>query len=216
MNYPQSKEAIFSPCFQSGRMEWSNRNATVILAKENEELFEQVFKTQFKNLHAYACTILRNAAAAEEMVQEVFYKLWEKKDQIGIHTSLKAYLYRSVHNESMNYLRHQKVIAVHQRYTMQREKEYGEADDPVQRMAGTELEKKFQDALNTLPEQCRTIFQLSRFESLKYHEIALQLNISVKTVENQMGKALKRLRVKLADFLPLLILVILYFLNLLN
>ena len=83
-------------------------------------------------------------------------------------------------------------------------------------MTGTELGKKFRDALNALPEQCRTIFQLSRFESMKYQEIALQLNISVKTVENQMGKALKRLRIKLADFLPLLIGILLHFLNLLN
>ena len=197
-------------------MEWSDRLSPVLVNAGNEELFEQVFKSHFKSLHAYAYTILRDASTAEEMVQEVFYNLWEKKDQIGIHTSLKAYLYRAVHNESMNHIRHQKVKAVYQRYTMQREKEYDEGTDPLQQMTGTELEKKFREALNALPEQCRTIFQLSRFESLKYQEIALQLNISVKTVENQMGKALKRLRIKLVDYLPLLIGILLYFLNLLN
>jgi RNA polymerase sigma-70 factor (ECF subfamily) len=73
-----------------------------------------------------------------------------------------------------------------------------------------ELEEKIRDAMNALPQQCRTIFQLSRFEGLKYQEIADQLGISIKTVENQMGKALKQLRVKLIDYLPVFLLALLY------
>jgi RNA polymerase sigma-70 factor (ECF subfamily) len=76
-------------------------------------------------------------------------------------------------------------------------------------MMRNELENKFREALNELPEQCRTVFQLSRFEDMKYREIADKLEISVKTVENHMGKALKLLRTKLVDFLPLLILLLL-------
>jgi RNA polymerase sigma-70 factor (ECF subfamily) len=77
----------------------------------------------------------------------------------------------------------------------------------------SELERRLQTAINELPEQCRTIFQMSRFEELRYQDIAHRLGISVKTVENQMGKALKLLRMRLIDYLPLLVLLLLNFLN---
>ena len=188
-------------------MEWSDSSAATLLEEVHDQ-FEYVFKSHFKGLNAYAYTFLRDVSLAEEAVQEVFYKLWEKKEQIGIHSSLKAYLYRSVHNECLNFLKHQKVKSDHQRYTMHQEKEYSENSDPAVRLAGIELEQKIQHALNELPEQCRTIFQLSRFESLKYQEIAGQLGISVKTVENQMLKALKRLRISLAEYLPLFVAIL--------
>jgi RNA polymerase sigma-70 factor, ECF subfamily len=185
-------------------MEWSD--SKVAAGPENEsEQFELVFKTHFKGLNAYAYTILHDVTQAEEIVQEVFYKLWEKRTQLDIHSSLRAYLYRSVHNESLNLLKHLKVIAEHKRYTMQTQKEYSEENDPEIRLASKDLEDKIRLALNELPEQCRTIFQLSRFESMKYQEIAGQLDLSLKTVENQMGKALKRLRLKLAEYLPFII-----------
>jgi RNA polymerase sigma-70 factor, ECF subfamily len=182
-------------------MEWSNSEVAAGPDQESDQ-FEFVFKTHFKGLHAYAYTILHDVSQAEEIVQEVFYKLWEKRTQLDIHSSLKAYLYRSVHNESLNHLKHQKVIAEHKWYTMQVQKEYAEENDPEIRLGTRDLEDKIRLALNELPEQCRTIFQLSRFESMKYQEIAGQLGLSVKTVENQMGKALKRLRLKLAEYLP--------------
>ena len=179
-----------------------------LLAAGDAQVFEQVFKTHFKSLHAYACTLLDSEAVAEEMVQQVFYKLWERKEQVVVHTSVKAYLYRSVHNESLNYLKHQKVKSTHQTYVMQQGQQ--QERNAAESLAGKELELKIKEALNELPEQCRTIFQLSRFEELKYREIAGQLDLSVKTVENQMGKALKLLRLKLADFLILLITLFLY------
>ncbi|WP_153799918.1 RNA polymerase sigma-70 factor [Foetidibacter luteolus] len=180
--------------------------AADLSSMRDEQVFEQVFKTNFKNLHAYACTILKNEAAAEEMVQQVFYKIWEKKDELTIHVSVKAYLYRSVHNLCLNQLTHQQVKASHQSYTMQQAKHY-EEDSASARVRQAELESNIRKALNELPEQCRTIFQMSRFEDLKYHEIAKALGISIKTVENQMGKALKLMRLKLVEFLPLLIIL---------
>src|SRR5690606_1167579 len=90
----------------------------------------------------------------------------------------------------------------HQLYVMKNESEVIPTDN------AKELERQIEKALNRLPEGCRTVFQLSRFEELKYREIADRLNISIKTVENQMGKALKRLRVELIDFLPLLFLLL--------
>lgn len=171
----------------------------------DEPTFEQVFKTHYKNLFAYAITILKSEAAAEEIVQNVFLRLWEKKLLLPPGVQLKPYLYRAVHNESLNYIKHEKVKSRYQLYAVGRN---DEQEQPASKKVMTaELERNIQDALNELPEQCRTIFQLSRFEELKYREIADQLGISVKTVENQMGKALKLLRTKLAEFLPLLLFI---------
>lgn len=163
--------------------------------------FEQVFRTYYKPLHAYACTILKDTSQAEEMVQQVFVALWEKQDQLGIRQSATAYLYRAVHNRCLNQLKHEKVKAAYQQYNRLQPVDYPSAAGRVQL---TELQQKLDEALATLPEQCRTVFQLSRFEELRYQEIADRLSISVKTVENQIGKALRLLREKLADYLPLL------------
>ncbi|MBS1597567.1 MAG: RNA polymerase sigma-70 factor [Bacteroidetes bacterium] len=194
-------------------MEWNESVREETVTVGNEKVFEEIFKTHFKNLHAYACTILNDASDAEEMVQQVFYKVWEKKIKLDIHTSVKAYLYRSVHNECMNYIKHQKVKTVHRQYSAMQEEQTIEKNDPARQLTGNELEKKISAALNDLPEQCRTVFQLSRFESLKYHEIAFQLGISVKTVEAQMGKALKRLRLSLVEYLPVFIPFLYFILN---
>jgi len=166
-------------------------------------LFEDVFKNHFKNLHAYACSIVKDDAAAEEIVQNIFYKLWEKKENISVEQSVSAYLYKAVHNESLNFIKHTKVKAAYRDYATHTGQAH-EATDPA---THRELQQKIETAINELPEQCRTIFQLSRFEGLKYRMIADQLGISVKTVENQMGKALRVLRSKLSDYLPVLFLL---------
>jgi RNA polymerase sigma-70 factor (ECF subfamily) len=187
-------------------MELENEAIGTLLAQKDEAAFEQVFKTHFKRLHAYAFTILRDEVEAEEMVQQVFFKLWERNENLSLSGSVSAYLYRAVHNESLNYIKHQKVRSNHQlhvAYSMKNEVEH-----PAKKVMTGELEKKIHTALNELPEQCRTIFQMSRFDELKYREIADKLGISVKTVENQMGKALKLLRQKLVDFLIFILLFI--------
>ena len=199
--------------YRTQGMEPENEAIGTLLAQRDETTFEQVFKTYFKRLHAYAFTILRDEEEAEEMVQQVFFKLWERnvrKDPFGENLSLtgsvSSYLYRAVHNESLNYIKHQKVRSNHQlhvAYSMKNEVEH-----PAKKVMTGELEKKIHTALNELPEQCRTIFQMSRFDELKYREIADKLGISVKTVENQMGKALKLLRQKLVDFLIFILLFI--------
>lgn len=173
---------------------------------DGASIFENVFKSHFKRLHAYACTILRDEATAEEMVQNVFYKLWEKKEQLEVQQSVTAYLYRAVYHESLNYIKHTRVKAAHHAYTMHTSKE---AHNPVERAGLKELEQRIDKALQELPEQCRAIFQMSRFEELKYREIADRLNISVKTVENQMGKALRIMREQLVDYLPIILLTLL-------
>jgi RNA polymerase sigma-70 factor, ECF subfamily len=165
--------------------------------------FEVLFKSHFKRLFAYAITILKDEAAAEEIVQNVFCKIWDKKGQVQIQTSVTAYLYRSVYNDSLNYLKHQKVKASYQAHVLW---QAGHASEhATTKVQLSELQQRLDTALTELPEQCRTIFQMSRFEELKYQEIADRLGISIKTVENQMSKALKLLRIKLADYLPFFI-----------
>lgn len=181
------------------------------LVQQDEAAFEQVFKTHFKNLHAYACTIIREETAAEEVVQQVFFKLWERSKGLSISGSVAAYLYRAVYNESLNYLKHRKVQSEYQQYFTHTMK--NQNDNAGKKLSMKELEQKLGKALNELPEQCRTVFQLSRFEELRYREIANRLGISVKTVENQMGKALKILRTKLVEFLPFTVFCLFKFLN---
>ncbi len=187
-------------------MEFQDEQIALRLSKRDEAAFEQVFKTHYKNLHAYAFTILKDEDEAEEMVQQVFFKLWERSEHLSFSGPIAAYLYRAVHNESLNFIKHQKVKAGHQLHVAYSMKNKSEQAQP--RTIRKELENKFREALNELPEQCRTVFQLSRFEDMKYKEIADKLDISVKTVENHMGKALKLLRAKLVDFLPLLLILL--------
>jgi len=174
--------------------------------------FEQVFKSHFKALHAYAFTFVKDRDLAEDMVQAAFCKLWEKFGDLEIRSSLTAYLYRSVYHECLNHLKHLKVREAHVSHT--RHRQHTPTDDDPGGLEAKELAEAIHHALMSLPEGCRTIFQMSRFESLKYQEIADRLQLSVKTVENQMGKALKILRSRLAAHLPLiLVLTLLYFAN---
>ena len=189
-----------------------NDAAIIRLLKERDETgFEQVFKTYYGALCRYANTLIREEAPAEDIVQNVFYKLWERIEFLHFSGSIAAYLYTSVYHESLNFLKHQKIRRKHQPIIVRQMKD--RSDNASKKLLLNELERRLQKAINELPEQCRTIFQMSRFEELRYREIGERLDISIKTVENQMGKALKFLRAKLIDFLPL---VLFSLLNLLN
>lgn len=181
--------------------------AAPLIEPVDQDTFEQVFKVHFKALHSYAYAILKDMDMAEEIVQTVFLKLWEKKETIRINTSLKAYLFKTVYYDSLNHLKHEKVKMKHWDH-IHYELKQGAAQESGEPLIGQEkeLQQRLDQALNLLPEKCRMVFQLSRFEELKYREIADRLNISIKTVEAHMGKALKTLRAELAEFLPLLLL----------
>jgi RNA polymerase sigma-70 factor (ECF subfamily) len=149
----------------------------------------------------YAYTFLQDKEEAEEVVQSVFISLWEKRHALEIQTSFKAYLYRMVRNSCLNLIKHEKVKQQHVAHELAvAEVSY---DSVSEKVNASELTLKISEAMKVLPEQCRLVFQLSRFEELKYQEIADQLQISVKTVENHMGKALKIMREQLKDYLPL-------------
>ena len=182
-----------------------NRNtADNEMIVDKAALFETVFKDNFKSLHSYASSIIKDEAAAEELVQGIFLKLWERSVTLPATLSVVAYLYKSVYTESLNYIKHNKVKDKYRRHAINTGNIYEESDPAAVR----QLQQQIDKALNELPEQCRTVFQLSRHEDLSYRAIAHRLGISVKTVEGHMGKALRLLRTRLAPFLPLLLLFI--------
>ncbi|MCC8423475.1 RNA polymerase sigma-70 factor [Mucilaginibacter sp. UR6-11] len=168
----------------------------------NEAVFEKLFKTHFKELHAYAYSLLKDWDVAEEIIQGVFLKLWEKNNLVVIDASIRSYLYKSVYHDSLNHLRQQKVHLRYQTLTVHAMK--NETDDTASKITLSEMQQKLHYALNKLPEKCRAVFHLSRFEELKYKEIAAHLGISIKTVETQMVKALKILRSELSEYLPVI------------
>lgn len=152
----------------------------------------------------YADYLLRDTDEAEEIVQQIFVTIWERRKMLKVN-SFKSYLYRSVHNAAINKSQHKKVVDNHNYYVTTRE-----ANSSTDNLyLSAELSNRIEQAIQTLPDQCALVFRLSRFESFSYAEIATQLNISVKTIENHMGKALKRLRIELNDYLVLLAILIL-------
>lgn len=177
----------------------------------DQSAFEMIFKNHYKPLCNYAFTFLHDRDEAEEIVQATFLAVWEKKETITIESSLKAYLYRAVRNSCLNARKHIKIKQKHTEETMHIADHTHEG--VLESVISSELDVKIGAAIMTLPEQCRLVFKLSRFENLKYQEIADQLNISIKTVENQIGKALKIMREQLSEYLPLLIIFMNGFIN---
>jgi len=150
--------------------------------------FEQMYKVHYKMLRNAAENIIGDADAAHDIVQEVFVKLWHRKEELGVIINEKAYLFRSVTNASITYLSNNKNRGkVSDLYI-----ESSNRSDT--NLLKKELEGKIENALNALPPKCKAIFSLSRFEGMKNKEIANILGLSLKTVENQMGIALKKLR----------------------
>jgi len=167
---------------------------------DERQLFEEAFRKYFPGLLHFAMKYLPDTDDAREVVHQVFINLWERRLEIDFARPLKSYLFTSVYNRSLNVIRDRKKMAGEESLPEGAD-EYGVAGQ----IEAMELEKRIGEAIATLPEKCREVFELSRFGGLKYSEIAEQLNISVKTVENQMNKALKTLREKLADYLGVLL-----------
>lgn len=189
-------------------MEWDDAETIRLLKSRDEESFGQLFKAHFTPLRKYAFTFVQEQQLAEDIVQNIFYKLWERIEVLNFSDSIAAYLYRAVYNESLNTLKHNKVKRIYQSW-LHRNMQH-RSDNAHKKLHHDDLEKRLHAAIGELPQQCRTIFQMSRFEGLRYQEIGHRLGISPKTVENQMSKALRVLRARLIEFLTL---IILYFVN---
>ncbi len=169
------------------------------LKEGDKKVFEEIYRLYFVPLAYYCVAYTGNMEDAEEIVQSVFLKLWVRKNEIVIDTSLRAYLYKAVQNEAINLLNHNKIKS---KYKSHVERLNKNAFENVQhKMENDELERIIRRAMLALPEKRRRIFELSRFEGLKYAEIAERLSLSVKTVEAQMSKALKTLRKALKEYL---------------
>lgn len=170
--------------------------------------FEDLFRSQYADLCAVANKYLEDLDAAEEVVQSVFVKFWEGKDSLEIKQSVKGYLFTAVKNNCLNQLKHLKIkeeYKAHNQREIALEESQFEGD-----MESSELADKIQESIEKLPDARKQIFMLSRYEGLKYKEIAEKLNISIKTVENQMGSALKFLKTQLSDYLVTLLIFIIY------
>ena len=167
-------------------------------------MYETLFRTWYEVLCQYAFSIFKNLEEAEDVVQQVFYKLWDQRESIEINTSVKSYLYRMVHNDCMNRIKQQKLHSEHNfSYILEKGSRANNIDDSV---SMNELQQLIDQAISELPPRCREVFMKSRIEQLSYAQIADQLGISTNTVESQMVKALRSLRLQLKEYLPFLLL----------
>ncbi len=162
-------------------------------------MFHRLFHAYYEKLHRYAFTILKDNHIAEDIVQAVFLKLWEKKDQLLMENQIGSYLYRTTYNLSLNYIRDNKTRKRHIKNVSKTI--HSSVDNVNEKLSGSELSIHIHEVIETLPPRCKLIFLKSRKEGKKYKEIAAEMNISVKTVEAQMGKALKIFREALKDYL---------------
>ena len=165
-----------------------------------EDVYKQYFGEYFDKLYAYAFTIVRSNSDAKDIVQTAFIKLWEKRNELRVTDAVRSYLYTTVYHLALNTVRDRKTRAA--------KMEQIEAGTEVNEFPSEQKEvlARIRQAVEALPPRCREVFCKSRMDGKKYAEIATELDISVKTVEAQMGKALKFLREQLSDLYLLLFL----------
>ena len=175
--------------------------------KIDKQSFEVLFRTYYPPLCAFARKYISDVDEVKDIIHQVFVSLWQRRDEIDTDTPLKSYLFTGVHNRCLNYIRDRKKIVQYDNpQDVDELREYLQSHDHLE---SEETLAKINNALDELPEKCREIFMMNRFDNLKYREIAEKLNISVKTVETQMSRALKTLREKLSDLIMGLIIFLL-------
>ncbi len=170
----------------------------------NKTTFENLFREYFTSLCHFAQKYIPDLDTAKEVVHDVFINIWEKRDSIDPEKSIKSYLFTAVHNRCLNHIRDQKKYNKNDS-----DMEYPDiaAEDASAKMQETEIELRINKAIDQLPGKCKKIFILSRYEEMPYKDIAEKQNISIKTVEAQMSKALKFMREELKDLLTIIILM---------
>ena len=162
-----------------------------------------LFKSNFKDLCFFAIHYVKDSDVAKDIVQEAFFSLWQKKDRIDLSKPVRSYMTSAIRNKCLNYIRDHKKFSD---TILESEDQYFKSHyKPHDRLIEEELRIKIKTSIEELPVKCREIFVLSRYEKLKYLEIADRLQISVKTVETQMSKALTHLRIRLAEFMTILL-----------
>ncbi len=169
-----------------------------LMQSDGEQAIEHLFRMYYAYLCQAVYKILGDPSLVEDLVQDVFYELWRKKDRLNINISIRAYLRRAAVNKALNFIRDQKIKFEDEERAPVQESKISSA---LQTMEAAELQSRIDEVIDGLPNRCRVVFVLSRFEEMTYQEIAEQLDISVKTVENQISKALKILREALGPLL---------------
>jgi RNA polymerase sigma-70 factor, ECF subfamily len=167
--------------------------------------FELLFREEFRGLCFFAMRYVKDYEIAREITQDAFVGLWEKRSTIDISRAVRSYLSTAVRNRCLNWLRDNRKFnnTLLDIEDLPHEVLY----DPPDRIVVSELRVRIETAMAELPEKCREVFRLSRHENLKYQEIAGRLEISVKTVEAHMSKALEHMRTRLADYLPVILMI---------
>lgn len=164
--------------------------------------FEKLFKLYYPLLCFYALKFVQDTDLAKEIVQDLFCKIWEDRERLNIHTSFKAYLYRSTYLNCLQYLRKRNSKKQYEEHVKNKSANYHVNKEIEEK----EIQIIIQETLLSLPDRCSIIFKMSRFDGFKYQEIADKLSISIKTVESNMGKALKEFRKNLKDYLSIIVL----------
>lgn len=180
----------------------NDKNLYQQIRKGDKKSFEVLFKAYYAPLCVFARKYIYDPDESEEVVQAFFLKFWDDRGKIEITTSVKSYLFSSVRNRCLNYIKHQKIRQDYQSDVMNNADLENHSSNYFMEI---DLMQKINDSIDSLPKRRREIFILSREHGLKYREIADQMGISIKTVEAQMGQALKDLRDKLKDYQQLLI-----------
>ena len=174
----------------------NEKNLLLRLRKGDVKSFEFLFRFYYEPLLAYAERMLKRKADAEEVVQDLFLKIWRDRQNMKIERSLAAYLYKSVYHRCLNKMKKEELGRNYREYAAHLPAPENLAEE---RMKYEELNRKFFELLESMPLRRQTIFKLNRFQGLKYREIAEKLSISVKTVEAHMSKALQYLRKNLPE-----------------
>lgn len=165
----------------------------------DEQAFDALFRQHYASLVGFTESLLRTRAAAEDIVQDVMLEVWRRRETLEIDLTWRSYLFRAARNRALNEIRHARVQQ--RAEPLVRGAESVEAPTP-QELEAAELDAAFRRALAALPEPVREVFELSRRDGLRYSEIAATLDISVKTVEARMGRALRELRERLKEWMP--------------
>lgn len=178
------------------------------LREGNKEIFEEIYKTYYTPLCYFCLRYVDDMEDSREIVQGLFLKIWIKRKELKINSSVKSYLFSSVQNYALNYINKQKIK---QKYINNKEFHQQEHNENGhQKLEEEELRILIKSAILKLPKKRREIFELSRFGNLKYSQIAEKLTISEKTVEAQMSKSLVYLRQVLKEYVPLVLLQLLW------
>lgn len=181
------------------------KDLIIRLKRGDQTAFELLFHFYYPGLVMYATQYTTNTEDAEEIVQDFFVRFWEKHKQLVPSDSLKNYFFSSVKNGSLDFLKHRKIERKYVDNMIELSKHHLAYNTNL--YVSSELQEKLKQGIDLLPERCQEIFMLSRIKGLKNEDIAAELNISKRTVETQISKALKILRVELKDYIGLLFLL---------